>query len=57
MNGYVCFWRGKQREEYALTSLQARDQAAAAWKCRKPYEVTAVLAERDGIAVTHTAVY
>lgn len=54
-NGYVAFYKGKQMDVYADTSLQARDKAAAAFKAKKAYEVTVVLAEKGGTQVTHVA--
>ena len=44
INTYECFWRGKRLEVKAYTQLEARDTAARAWRTKKPYEVTAVLA-------------
>lgn len=54
MNGYVAFYKGKRIDVYADTSLAARDKAAEIFKARKPYEVTVVLAEKDGEQVTTT---
>jgi hypothetical protein len=54
MNGYVAFYRNKRIEVYADTALQARDKAAAQFKAKKAYEVTIVLAEKNGEQVTHT---
>lgn len=56
MNGYVCFWRGKRIEVFASTLLEARDKAAKIFKAKKAYDVTAVLAVKDGQPVVHTAV-
>lgn len=56
MNGYIAFYRGKRIEVYAERSIDARDIAAAKFKARKAYEVTVVLAEKNGETVTHTAV-
>lgn len=53
MNGYVAFYRGKQMEVMAETSLEAQKKAAQAFKARKSYEVTVVLAEKDGEQITH----
>ena len=53
MNGYIAFWRGKQIEVHAPTSYEAQKKAAAIFKARKSYEVTVVLAEKDGKPVTH----
>jgi hypothetical protein len=55
MNGYIAFYRGKQIEVHAATSYEAQQKAAATFKARKSYEVTVVLAERDGQQVTHNA--
>ena len=55
MNGYVAFWRGKRLEVYAATSHEAQKIAAAAFKARKSYEITVVIAEKDGEPVTHIA--
>lgn len=54
MNGYICFYRGKQVEVYADTSLEAQRQAACLFKAKKQYEVTPVLAEKNGTPVVHT---
>jgi hypothetical protein len=54
MNGYIAFYKGKQLEVYAKTSLEARDNAAKQFKARKAYDVTVVLCERDGEQVTHS---
>lgn len=53
MNGYICFYKAKQLEVHADTQLQARDKAAAHFKARKAWEVTAILAEKDGAPVIH----
>ena len=57
MNGYIAFYRGKQIEVHANTSYEAQQRAAAMFKVKpnKAYEVTVVLAERDGQQVTHNA--
>jgi hypothetical protein len=55
MNGYIAFYRGKQVEVYANTSFEAQTKAAAMFKAKKSYEVTVMLAERDGEQVVHTA--
>lgn len=56
MNGYVAFWRGKRIEVTAETSYKAQLKAAELFKAKKSYEVTVVLAEKDGKQVTHIAV-
>lgn len=54
MNGYIAFFRGKQIEVHAQTSYEAQQKAAQLFKARKAYEVTVVLAERDGQQVEHS---
>lgn len=56
MNGYIAFYRGKQIEVQAETSYKAQLKAAELFKARKSYEVTVMLAEKDGEQVTHVAV-
>jgi len=54
MNGYIAFYKGRRAEVYADTVLAAQQKAAALFKARKSYEVTVVLAEKNGEQVTHT---
>ena len=54
MNGYVAFYKGKQCEVQAATSYEAQKKAAEHFKARKSYEVTVVLAEKNGQQITHT---
>jgi hypothetical protein len=53
MNGYVAFYRGKRHEVHADSSYQAQQKAAQHFKAKKSYEVTVVLAEKDGQQVVH----
>ena len=53
-NGYICLYRGKRLEVTADTTLQAQQKAAAQFKARKAYQVTVMLAEKDGQPVTHS---
>ncbi len=46
MNRYICFYRGKQKEIYADTSLEAQKKAAIKFNARQPWEVTVRLAEK-----------
>lgn len=55
MNGYIAFFKGKRIEVYAETSYSAVKLAAIKFKAKKEYEVTVMLAEKDGIPVEHTA--
>ena len=53
---YIAFYRDKQMEVKALRSYDAQLIAAKAFKARKSYEVTVMLAARpDGTEVIHTA--
>lgn len=54
MNGYIAFYKGKQIEVYAPTSLNAQTKAAAIFKARKQYQVTVVLCEKNGEQVLTT---
>lgn len=56
MNEYVCFYKGRRIEVQAETSYQAQQKAAKMINVgpRKQCEITVVLAEKDGEAVTHT---
>ncbi len=57
MNGYVAFHKGRRTEIQADTSYAAQQKAAAFFKVpsKKAYEVTVMLAEKNGAQVTHTA--
>lgn len=54
-NKYVAFYKGRCLEVEAETSLAANAQAVEKFKAnkKKPWEVTVVLAERDGKPVVH----
>jgi len=54
MNGYIAFYRGKQTEVYANTTYEAQQKAAVVFKARKSYEVTVMLAEKNGQQVVHS---
>lgn len=53
MNGYIAFYKGKRIEVYAPTLYEAQKLATRRFRARQPYEVTVVLAEKDGEQVTH----
>ena len=55
MNGYICLWRDKRVEVYAPTSYAAQQEAAKRLGAKKTYEITVVLAEKDGAPVVHVA--
>lgn len=52
MNGYIAFYRGKQTEVYANTTLEAQTKAATFFKAKQQYEVDVYLAEKNGDQVT-----
>ena len=56
MNGYKAFYKGKEIDVYAETSLQAQEQAATTLKAKKSYQVTVVLCEKGGEQVIHSAI-
>lgn len=53
-NGYIAFWKQKTVEVRADTALEAQRLAAHYFRCKKPYEVAVMLAEKDGEQVTHS---
>ncbi len=55
LHGYKAFYRGRQLEVYATSSLAALREANKTFKAKKEYDVTVVVCERpDGSTVTHT---
>jgi len=52
---YIAFYRGKQITVNALRSYDAQLMAAKLFKARKSYEVTVMLAAKDGTPVIHDA--
>ena len=55
MNGYIAFYKGKKKEVMAESSYEAQKKASVLFRAKKSYEVTVVLAEKDGKPVTHNA--
>lgn len=55
MNGYVCFYKNKRYEVHAESSYAAQVLCAQYHRIKKRYEITVVLAEKDGKQITHTA--
>ena len=53
MNGYIAFYKGRRIEVTAETSYQAQQIAAVRFRAKHSYDVTVVLAEKDGKPVTH----
>jgi len=54
VNGYVCFYKSKRIEVEAETSHQAQLKAAGILKLKKAYEITVMLAEKNGQPVVHS---
>lgn len=52
--GYIAFYKGKRAEVYANTSYEAQLKAAKMFNAKKSYDVHVVLAEKDGVPVTHS---
>jgi len=53
LNGYICFWRGKQFEVYAKTTYEAQQKCAKENGIKKSYEIRVELAEKGGEPVVH----
>jgi hypothetical protein len=53
-NGYIAFYKSKKVEVYADTTYEAQQLAAQHFKARKSYDVTVMLAEKNGQPVTHS---
>lgn len=53
MNGYKAFYKGKTLDVYAPTTYAAQVKAAAMFKASKSWQVSVVLAEKDGQPVAH----
>jgi hypothetical protein len=47
MNGYKAFYKGKEMDVWAPTSLEAQREAAKKFKAKKDWEVTVVLCLKD----------
>ena len=54
MNSYIAFYRNQRHELMAMTQYEAQQAAAKYFKARKAWEVTVVLAEKNGEQVTHS---
>ena len=48
MNGYIAFYKSKKTEVWAKSSYEAQKLAAKKFRAKKSYDVTVVLAEKDG---------
>ena len=56
-NGYICFYKNKKIEVMADSSYEAQQKAAKEFKAKKSYDVTVILAEKDGKQITHLPLF
>lgn len=56
MNGYVCIHKSKRYEVNANTSYEAQCKCAEQNGIKKRYEITVMLAEKNGEQVIHSPV-
>lgn len=54
MNGYICFYKNRKVEVYANTTYEAQQKAAQQFGAKRGYEVTVMLAEKNGEPVVHS---
>ena len=54
MNGYICFYKSRKVEVYATTTHNAQLKAAQLLGAKRSYDVSVVLAEKNGQQVTHS---
>ena len=53
MNGYICYYKGKEIEVYANSSYEPPQEAAKLFKAKKSYQFNVVLAELGGEPVVY----
>ncbi len=53
-NGYIALYKGQQKELRADNSYEAQQIATKLFNARKSWEITVVLAEKDGNQIIHT---
>lgn len=56
MNGYMCFYKGKQYPVFAETTYEAQTKLAKELRVKKQYEITVVLAEKNDEPVLYSPV-
>ena len=54
-NIYIALYKNKKIEVQASSSYEAQQRAAKQFNAKKSYEVTVMLAEKDGKQIVHTA--
>lgn len=52
--GYVGFYKSKRGEVYADSQYEAQQKLAKKLGAKKDYEVSVMLAEKDGKSIIHT---
>ena len=57
MNGYICYYKGKRFEIYADSTFEAQKKCAIDNNIKKRYEISVMLAEKNGVQVTHIPLF
>jgi N-methylhydantoinase B/oxoprolinase/acetone carboxylase alpha subunit len=57
MNGYICLYKGKTFEVYADSTFEAQKKCAIDNNIKKRSEISVMLAEKDGVQVTHIPLF
>jgi len=57
MNGYICYYKGKTFEIYADSTFEAQKKCAIDNNIKKRYEISVMLAEKNGVQVTHIPLF
>ena len=57
MNGYIGFYKGKKYETYADTTYEAQQIIAREQNIKKAWQITIMLAEKNGEQVVHTPMF
>ena len=57
MNGYICYYKEKRFEIYADSTFEAQKKCAIDNNIKKSYEISVMLAEKNGVQVTHIPLF
>ena len=57
MNGYICYYKGKTFEIYADSPFDAQKKCAKENNIKAQYNIAVMLAEKDGVQVTHLPLF
>jgi hypothetical protein len=57
MNGYICLYKGKRFEIYADSTFEAQTKCSIDNNIKKRSDISVMLAEKDGVQVTHTPLF